>query len=169
VNPGVTRLVIVLALVVSGVVVLVQGFGDETVAAPPTTSPDPSPTETQSPPPPPPDEGEIVGRKEGVLVQVLNGTFTPGLAADFQVTLEDERYVPGGDPTDAPEKPIVDTVVYFRPDDSAEQNEADATLLAKDYLNDAPVERLPKAYADESVTSPAADVIVILGEDMAEA
>jgi hypothetical protein len=167
VNPGVTRLVIVLALVVGGIVVLAQGFGEETVAAP-TASPEP--TVSESPPPSPtPDEGGIVGQKDGVLVQVLNGTFTPGLAADFQLTLVDEGYLEGGEPVDGPEKPIVDTVVYFRPDDHAEQNEADAKLLAKEYLNDASVERLPRAYADESVTNPAADVIVILGEDMAEA
>jgi hypothetical protein len=166
VNPGVTRLVIVLALVVGGIVVLAQGFGDETVAAP-TESPDPTVSETPSPPPPP-DEGEIVGQKDGVLVQVLNGTFTPGLAGDFQLTLEEEGYLRGGEPGDAPDKPIVDTVVYFRPDDHEEQNEADAKLLSKDYLNDAPAEKLPSAYRDENVTNPAADVIVVLGEDMAE-
>jgi len=163
VNPGVTRLVIVLALVVGGIIVLSQGFGEETVAAP-TSSPEPTPSESESPSPP--DEGEIVGQKEGVLVQVLNGTYTAGLASDFQIFLvEEERYLQGGEPGDAPGKPIVDTVVYFRKDDHAEQNEADAKLLAKDYLNDAPVEQLPGAYRDESVTNPAADVIVVLGED----
>jgi hypothetical protein len=169
VNPGVTRLVIVLALVGGGIVVLTQGFDAETAAAPSTApgttqSPSPSPSKT-----PEPDEGEVVGQKDGVLVQVLNGTFSPGLAGDFQLTLEEEGYLRGGEPADAPEKPIVDTVVYFRPDDSAAQNEADAKLLAKDYLEDAPVERLPAAYRDDTVTNPAADVIVVLGEDMASA
>ena len=166
-NPGVTRLVIVLALVVGGIVVLAQGFGEETVAAP-TSSPEPTVSESPSPSPTP-DQGEIVGQKDGVLVQVLNGTFTPGLAGDFQLTLEEEGYLRGGEPGDAPDKPIVDTLVYFRNDDHAEQNEADAKLLAKDYLNDAAVEQLPRTYRDENVTNPAADVIVILGEDMAEA
>ena len=167
-NPGVTRLVIVLALVVGGILVLTQGFGEQTAAAP-TASPEPSRSPSRSPSPPPPEDGEIVGQKDGVLVQVLNGTFTPGLAGDFQIALEEEGYLRGGEPTDAPEKPIVDTVVYFQPDDDAEENEADAKLLAKDYLNDAPVERLPRAFQDDAVTDPAANVIVVLGEDMAQA
>jgi hypothetical protein len=166
VNPGVTRLVIVLGLVVGGIVVLSQGFGEQTVAAP-TASPEPTVSETPSPTQPPPEEGEIVGQKEGVLVQVLNGTFTPGLAGDFQIFLVDEeRYLQGGEPADWPDKPIVDTIVYFRPDDHAEQNEADAKLLAESYLPDGtPVERLPKDYQGEDVTDPAADVIVVLGEN----
>ena len=169
-NPGVTRLAIVLALVVGGIVVLAQGFDAGTVAAP-TTSPDPtSPSPTDSPSPPPQNGdgggGEVVGQKRGVLVQVLNGTFTPGLAGDFQLTLEDEGYLRGGEPADAPEKPIVDTIVYFRNDDHAAQNEADAQLLAEDYLSaDTPVEKLPRDLQGEDVTDPAADVVVILGED----
>lgn len=166
-NPGVTRLAIVLALVVGGIVVLTQGF-DETAAAP-TTSPEPtspSPSDSPSPSPQDGDGGEIVGQKDGVLVQVLNGTFTPGLAGDFQLTLEQDDYLRGGEPADAPEKPIVDTIVYFRNDDHAAQNEADAKLLAEDYLSvDVPVERLPREYQSEDVTNPAADVIVVLGED----
>lgn len=169
-NPGVTRLVIVLALVVGGVLVLAQGFDAETAAAP-TTSPDPtSPPPDESPPPTAPDGdgGEIVGQKDGVLVQVLNGTFTPGLAGDFAIVLEDEGYLRGGEPADAPEKPIVDTVVYFRNDDNADQNEADARLLVEDHLTaDIPVEKLPPEYRSDDVTDPAADVIVVLGEDFA--
>jgi hypothetical protein len=165
VNPGVTRLVIVLALVVGGIVVLAQGFGEETVAAP-TASPEPTVSETPSPTQPPPEDGEIVGQKEGVLVQVLNGTFSAGLASDFQIFLvEEEGYFQAGEPADGPEKPIIDTVVYFRRDDHAAQNEADAKLLADDYLEGAPVEALPAAYRGEDVTDPAADVIVVLGED----
>lgn len=161
-NPGVTRLVIVLALVVGGIGVLAAGFGDETEAAPsPSTEPSPSVSESPSPQP---EDGEVVGEK-GALVQVFNGTFTPGLAADFQATLEQEGYIHAGDPGDAPDKPIVDTIVYFRRDDTARQNEADAQLLSDTYLAGAPVERLPSTYED--VTDPAADVIVVLGEDMA--
>jgi LytR cell envelope-related transcriptional attenuator len=168
VNPGVTRLVIVLALVVGGIVVLAQGFGDETAAAP-TSSPEPtspSPTESPSPTAQDGDGGEIVGQKDGVLVQVLNGTFTPGLAGDFQLTLENDNYLRGGEPADAPEKPVVDTIVYFRNDENVEQNEADARLLADTYLTtDVPVEKLPPEYRGPDVTNPAADVIVVLGED----
>jgi LytR cell envelope-related transcriptional attenuator len=164
VNPGVTRLAIVVALVAGGIAVLAAGFGGETEAAPPptTTSPSPSPSPSESPSP---QDGEVVGQKKGVLVQVLNGTYTPGFAADFQATLEGDGYIHAGDPGDAPEKPVVETVVYFRHDDAAQQNEADAELLAETYLEGAPVERLPSTYKD--VTDPAADVVVVLGEDMA--
>jgi LytR cell envelope-related transcriptional attenuator len=169
VNPGVTRLLIVVALVVGGVVVLAQGFDAESAAPP--TSPEPTtPPPENSPSPTPRDEngGEVVGQTDGVLVQVLNGTFTPGLAGDFALTLENDGYLRGGEPGDAPDKPIVDTVVYFRNDDSAAQNEADARLLAETYLtSDVPVERLPREYQPEAVTDPAADVIVVLGEDAA--
>jgi LytR cell envelope-related transcriptional attenuator len=162
VNPGVTRLVIVLALVAGGVGVLAKGFSGSAAAddeGPDTTSPSvsESPSPSQSP------EQDIVGRQEGVLVQVLNGTFTPGFAGDWEIRLEDDGYLKAGDPADSPDKPIVDSVVYFRPDDSKEQNQADAQLLAETYLKDAPAERLPEAYKD--IVDPAADVIVVLGED----
>lgn len=164
-NPGVTRLAIVLALVVGGVTILVNGFGGESGAVPPPAATEPPPTESESPSPPPKQNGEVTAEKVGVLVQVLNGTYTPGFAADFQATLLDEGYVQGGEPGDAPDKPIVDSVVYFRSDDARAQNEADAKLLADDYLAGAPVERLPAAYKD--VVDEAADVIVVLGEDQA--
>lgn len=166
-NPGVTRLAIIVALVVGGIAVLANGFPDGQTQAAPTRSSEPSPSEEPSPAESPAEE-EIVGQQEGVLVQVLNGTYTPGLAADFQAQLEQQGgYVHAGDPGDAPDKPIADTVVYFRVDKSRAQNQADAKLLARTYLDDAPVERLPEAY--ESVTDDAADVIVVLGEDVASA
>ena len=169
-NPGVTRILIVLALVAGGVTILVNGFGDESRATPapaPTAGDDEqSPSETESPPPPE-ETGEISPQQEGVLVQVLNGTFTPGLAGDVQSTLENQGgYVQAGDPGDAPGKPIVDSVVYFMADDAAKQNQADAKLLADTYLGGAPVERLPADYND--VVSEAADVVVVLGVDMAD-
>jgi len=118
-------------------------------------------------PPPPEDTERISPQQEGVPVQVLNGTFTPGLAGDVQSTLENQGgYVQAGDPGDAPGKPIVDSVVYFMADDAAKQNQADAKLLADTYLGGAPVERLPADYND--VVSEAADVIVVLGVDMTD-
>lgn len=161
-NPGVARLAIVVALVLAGVTVLANGFADEETGAAPPTSPTPSPTESPTPTRSP--ENRIVGRKENVLVQVFNGTNAAGLAADFMATLEADLYIPAGQPADAPEKPVLDSIVYFAADEARRQNRADAELLAQEYLDGAPVDPLP---ADFEGVDPAADVIVVLGEDMA--
>jgi hypothetical protein len=164
-NLGIARLAIVAALVVGGIAVLANGFSDEGAGAAPPPSPSPSPSESPTPSPQPTQD--IVPNKKGVLVQVFNGTSTAGLAGDFELLLEDEGYLKAGDPADAPDKPILDSIVYFRADDHRAQNRADAKLLAQDYLGGAPVAPLPAAYDDPAVTSESADVIVVLGEDRA--
>jgi LytR cell envelope-related transcriptional attenuator len=169
VNPGVGRLAIVIALVVGGVSVLANGFSDEGAAAPPAASTN-TPSPTGSPSPARSPQQSIVPNQEGVLVQVLNGTSVAGYAADFQETLVDQGgYLPAGDPADAPEKPVLDSVVYFRPDGNSAQNRADARLLSDTYLGGVAVKPLPQALADPSVTNESADVIVVLGEDQAGA
>jgi hypothetical protein len=165
VNPGVARLVIVVALVVGGISVLANGFGDEAASAPPrattpTTSPTESPTPTQAP------REDVSPTQDGVLVQVLNGTSEAGMAGDFQILLDDEGYLQAGEPADAPDKPVIDSIVYFRRDAGARQraqNRADAQLLADTYLEGATVELLPASY--EGVVSETANVVVVLGED----
>jgi len=169
VNPGVARLAIVVALVVAGIAVLANGFGDEGTEAAPSPQDEPSPTRSPTPTPAPeePDE-EIVPQQEGVLVQVLNGTNRAGFAADFQATLEQQGgYLPAGEAADAPDKPIVDSVVYYRVDQQREQNRADAQLLSREYLGGVAVEALPRTLED--AVDPAADVVVVLGEDQAGA
>jgi hypothetical protein len=163
-NLGIARLAIVLALVIGGVAVLVNGFTDESDAAAPPESSE-SPTPTSSPTPTQAPEESVVPNQEGVLVQVLNGTAVPGLAGDFQLLLEDDNYLRAGEPTDAPNKPVVDSVVYFRRDGNQAQNRADATLLSETYLGGVPVQPLPAEI--EEVVDPAADVVVLLGEDQA--
>lgn len=164
-NPGVARLAIVVALVIGGTAVLANGFSDDVTAAVPSGSPSTSPSASASPTQSP--QQTIVPNKDGVLVQVLNGTTTPGRAGDFQILLEDEGYLKAGEPSDAPDKPVIDSVVYFRRDGNAAQNRADARLLSDTYLGGVAVEPLPAAYEDPSVTDEAADVIVVLGEDQA--
>jgi hypothetical protein len=166
VNPGIARLAIVLALVIGGVAVLANGFTDEGAAAPPDEPTTTSPTQTPSPSRNP--QASIVPNQEGVLVQVLNGTSRAGYAATFQEMLVDVGgYLEAGDPGDAPDKPIVDSIVYFRADDNEKQNRADAGLLSETYLGDVPVQRLPADLADSDLIDPAADVVVVLGEDQA--
>jgi LytR cell envelope-related transcriptional attenuator len=168
VNPGIARLAIVLALVIGGVAVLANGFTDEGAAAPPDGSTSTSPTGSPSPSKSP--QTSIVPNQEGVLVQVLNGTSRAGYAATFQQMLVDlGDYLEAGDPGDAPDKPIVDSIVYYRADEDRRQNQADAGLLSETYLGGAPVERLPQDLADSDVVDPAADVVVVLGEDQAGA
>ena len=165
-NPGIARLAIVLALVIGGVAVLANGFDDGGAAAQPEPSTSPSPTETPGPSRSP--AASIAPTQEGVLVQVLNGTSRAGYAADFQEMLVDVGgYLPAGDAGDAPEKPIVDSIVYFRADDNKAQNQADAMLLSDEYLGGVPVEKLPAALAGSGTIDDAADVVVVLGEDQA--
>ncbi len=162
-NPGISRLAIVIALVIGGVALLANGFSDgETVAAPRGSS-SPSPSESPSPSRSP--SQSIVPNQDGVLVQVLNGTSKAGYAGDFQILLEQEGYLRAGEPADAPDKPVVDSVVYFRKDDNRAQNQADAQLLSETYLGNVSVKPLPAALAD--LVSESADVVVVLGEDQA--
>jgi LytR cell envelope-related transcriptional attenuator len=164
-NPGVSRLAIVIALVIGGVALLANGFSDSKTVAAPGDSPTPSsPSQTPSPARSP--QQSIVPNQEGVLVQVLNGTSTPGLAADFEAMLVDQGgYLEAGTPGDAPDKPVVDSVVYFRQDGNKAQNKADAQLLSETYLGGVPVKPLPAAL--KGVVSRSADVVVVLGEDQA--
>ena len=165
-NPGIARLAIVVALVIGGVAVLANGFTDEGAAAHPDGSSTPSPTQTPSPSRSP--QASITPNQEGVLVQVLNGTSRAGYAATFQQMLvEVGGYLEAGDPGDAPNKPIVDSIVYFRADDDKAQNQADAELLSETYLGGVSVERLPADLASSDVIDAAADVVVVLGEDQA--
>jgi len=165
VNPGISRLAIVIALVLGGVALLANGFSDgETVAAPQGSS-SPSPSESPSPSRSP--SQSIVPNQDGVLVQVLNGTSKAGYAGDFQILLEQEGYLRAGEPADAPDKPVVDSVVYYRKDDNRAQNQADAQLLSETYLGNVSVKPLPADLAD--LVSESADVVVVLGEDQAGA
>ncbi|MDP9492330.1 MAG: LytR C-terminal domain-containing protein [Actinomycetota bacterium] len=165
-NPGVARLAIVIALVIGGVALLANGFADgESAAAPPGVSPSPSPSESPSPSRSP--EPSLVPNQEGVLVQVLNGTSQAGYAGDFQILLEEEGYLRAGEPADAPDKPVLDSIVYFRRDDNRAQNRADAQLLSDTYLGGVPVKPMPASL--ESAVAESADVVVVLGEDQAGA
>ena len=146
-NPGVARLAIVIALVIGGVAVLANGFSDgETAAAPPGDRRRRLLRRVR--PRHAPREQSIVPNQEGVLVQVLNGTSQAGYAGDFQILLEEEGYLRAGEPADAPDKPVLDSIVYFRRDDNKAQNRADAQLLSETYLGGVPVNPMPATLAD---------------------
>jgi hypothetical protein len=160
----VARLAIVVALVIGGVAVLANGFSERETKAAPGDSP--SPTASESPSPTRSPQPSVVPNQEGVLVQVLNGTSQPGYAGDFQIMLEEQGgYLRAGEPADAPTKPVVDSIVYFRRDANTAQNRADAKLLSDTYLGGVPVEPLPADLRD--VVNRSADVVVVLGVDQA--
>jgi hypothetical protein len=168
VNPGIARLAIIIALIVGGVAVLANGFSEEGAAAPPDDSSTPSPTGSPSPTRTP--QPSIVPNQDGVLIQVLNGTSAPGYAATFQdMLITTGGYLAAGDPGDAPDKPVLDSIVYFRADRDRAQNQADAQFLSDEYLGGVPVERLPADLADADAVAATTDVLVLLGEDQAGA
>lgn len=167
-NPGIARLAIIIALIVGGVAVLANGFSDDGAAAAPDGSSTLSPTQTPSPTNSP--QASIVPQQDGVLIQVLNGTSAAGFAGDFQEMLVDTAgYLAAGEPGDAPDKPVLDSIVYFRPDNHAAQNRADAQLLSDEFLGGVPVERLPADLANDDAVAATTDVLVLLGEDQAGA
>ena len=132
------RLAVLVALVVGGIAIMMNGFGDDdaVLAGGSTASVEPtgssgasptgaaSPTSSESPPP------ELEPQVDGVMIQVLNGTSEVGLASQVEDFLELKGYRAALPAADAPQKPVETTIVYFRTGDDAEQNEVDAGNLA---------------------------------------
>lgn len=175
-SPG--RLAVLVALVVGGVAVMMNGFGDDgaTMASGPSgveTTPTETPgaTDATSAPPtettPPPLEPQV----ENVVVQVLNGTDATGLAGQVKLLLEAKGYQADPEPGDLTSKPVLGTTVYFQAGNDPAQNEADAENLAAEYLKrvDARVRPLNGALSDEGALDPSAQLVVVLGDDYAEA
>jgi hypothetical protein len=177
VNLSPARLAVLVALVVSGVAITMNGFGDEGTAVAdgggevvePTGSEsveptDPaSPTETQSPAP------ELEPQVDGVMIQVLNGTDAAGLAAQAEQFLLAKGYDSALPPDDAAQKGVPDTIVYFRTGDDAEQNEVDAANLAKKYLKGVEATVKPLNAALDADVAPKAQIVIVLGQDYADA
>lgn len=175
-SPG--RLAVLVALVVGGVAVMMNGFGDDgaTLASGPsgvetTSTETPGPTDGTSAPPtettPPPLEPQV----ENVVVQVLNGTDATGLAGQVDLLLEGKGYQMDPEPGDLMSKPVLGTTVYFRAGSDPAQNEVDAENLANKYLKgvDARVRPLNAVLNDEGALDPMAQLVVVIGDDYAEA
>jgi hypothetical protein len=164
VNLGTARIVLLVALVVGGIAVLANGFAGGTVVTAPgagasggTTTPPPtgSPTTTPKATPSP--------QVDGVLIQVFNGTYSPGLAGQVQQMLVKDGYVAAATAADAPSKPVAKTVVYFRGGADAAQNRSNAKYLAGHYLNGAKVAVLGADQA--STVAKNAQIAIVLGLD----
>jgi LytR cell envelope-related transcriptional attenuator len=171
VNVGTARIVIVVALVLGGIAVLWNGFGDDGASASGpggvggTQEQSPSPSVSTSPTLEPPRETPSP-QVEGVLVQVFNGTYEAGLAGEVQQLLERDGYVAAADADDAPSKPVPKTTVYYRRGPDRAQNKSDARYLADTYVEGAKVARLDPA---ELTVADSVNVAIILGLDYAQA
>jgi hypothetical protein len=169
VNLGTARVVIIVALVVVGVAVLANGFTDVSGAVDASSGPSvsasgsPSPTETASNQP----SSSPRPNQNGVLIMVLNGTDSTGLAADVQDTLVSKGYVAPNPPGNSPVPGVEKSTVYFRTGPQEEQNHADAQYLAETYLDDAAVQRLGPVFDD--IVPNTVTVVVVIGQDYADA
>jgi hypothetical protein len=171
VNLSPARLAVMVALVVAGIVVLVNGFGSSgsgTATAGSSASPSitlsPQPTPTVSSPTPTETPKPKVN---GVTFMVFNGTSTTGLGAQVQQDLEAEGYEATEQAGNAPNTPVGTTIVYFRGGEDEAQNESNATKMADDFLDGAKVKVLGAEY--ESLVPPETQLVVVVGGDFAGA
>jgi hypothetical protein len=180
VSLGTWRIVIIVALVVTGVAVLANGFNDEaasgvvptssgSVSGTPTATNEPSepasPSQAETPTETPPPQ-----KKADVPIAVFNGTDVTGLAGAAWETLTGAGYASAQQPTNAPAQGAETTIVYYRGGESAAQNKSDATYIAKKYFDfdqgPAKVEELRSVFDD--VLAPTAQVAIVVGQDYAD-
>jgi hypothetical protein len=167
VNTGTARIVIIVALLITGGLVLANAFGDSGVAAAggpsgggssPTPSSSASVSGTQSPTPPPTPDPQA---PKDVAVAVFNGTSSIGLAGTVMDQLHADGYKVGQVPADAPTKPVDKTAVYFVGGPDAAQNQSDATALADKYYKGAKVRELSADLGD--LVDKGVQVVVVVG------
>ena len=103
------------------------------------------------------------------MIQVLNGTSEVGLASQVEDFLEGKGYVAALPASDAAQKPVETTIVYFRTGDDAEQNEVDAGHLAARFLKGVEAQVKPLSAELGSDVAPKTQLVVLLGTDYAEA
>jgi LytR cell envelope-related transcriptional attenuator len=168
VNTGTARIVIIVALLVTGGLLLANGYaGTSPVAAgsspqggtSPSASSPAQPTQTNSQPPAP--ETPKPAAPKDTPVAVFNGTNFIGLAATVMDNLVTDGYRVGQEPTDAPSKPVEKTVVYFVGGPDAVQNESNATALAHEYFKGAKVRELSADLGD--LVDRGVQVVVVVG------
>jgi hypothetical protein len=169
VNTGTTRIIIVAALVVAGVVVLANGFSGSGPAAALGGSGSPGPSHSTSPSsgashsksPKPPVQPQ---KAKAITFVVLNGTGALGLAAQFDTKLTDAGLTQGNPPGNAPTPGVRKTILYYRGGTAAAQNRADAQWVADKFFPGAIVKQLASGFASSSLIGNA-NVIVVVGAD----
>lgn len=175
-NLSPARVAVLVALVVAGVAVMLNGFDDGesaiaagTDVASPTGSDVVEPTESTSPSVSQSPEPELEPQVEGVSIQVLNGTEATGLAAEADAFLIGKGYDQGLTPGDLATKPVAGTTVYFRTGPDAEQSRVDAENLAARYLKGVDAKVAPLNDALDAEVAPKTQLVVVLGDDYAAA
>src|SRR5437867_3445736 len=139
-----TRIVIIAALVLGGIVILASGFGagGAVAVAPgvtttPSSSPSPANTHSTSPGP------QLTPKIKGVKFVVFNAGFdvpnvVPGLAAQVQRTLVGDKYVvAGGQNAQNAQVTIKKTIVYYTDHGNSAQNQVGAEYVAPHHLHNA--------------------------------
>ena len=166
-NLSIGRVVIIVALVVVGLAVLANGFLDQgSTAAAPSGSLTPSVSVSQSSSTTSPPASPLPSpQTEGVLIMSLNGTDVTGAGAAAQDLLVSDGYKAPKPAADAPVAGVKKTTVYYRDDDNAAQNQADATYIATTYFDGAQVKSLDTEL--DSIVPPSVTVVVVVGEDFA--
>ncbi|MGZ8629409.1 MAG: LytR C-terminal domain-containing protein [Actinomycetota bacterium] len=176
-NLSPARLAVLVALVVIGLAVMLNGFGDggDVIAGgtsqttSPTDSGTTTPTDSASPTASGTPTVELQPQVEDVVIQVLNGTTVTGLGAEVEQFLVGKGYVAGLPAGDADNKPVGTTTVYFRTGDDAEQNEVDAEHLAQRFLKSVEADVRPLNATLSPDVAPKTQLVVIVGTDYADA
>ena len=169
-NLSTGRVLVIVALIVGGLAILANGFTDSGSAAAPSVSPSstsgghssstsPPPTETPSPTATPSPE------TQGVLFMAMNGTDVPGAGAAAQTKLTDAGYTAPKLAIDAPTSGIKKTIIYYRDDQDAAQNQSNATYVAQKFFKGATVKPLDPNLPG---VPPSATIVVVVGEDYAQ-
>jgi LytR cell envelope-related transcriptional attenuator len=176
VNLSPARVAVLVALVVAGVAVMLNGFDDGgsavaggTDVVSPSGSDVAEPTESSSPSVSQSPEPELEPQVEGVSIQVLNGTEATGLAAEADAFLIGKGYEQGLTPGDLATKPVPGTTVYFRTGPDADQNRVDAENLATRFLEGVEATVKPLNDALDAEVAPKTQLVVVLGDDYAAA
>ena len=172
-NFGSGRILVIVALIVAGVAILAGGFGHGVssvgAAGGGVTSQSPSPsTHPSTTSSPSTSTLPSPQAAKDVKIAIFNGTSSVGLAAQAQTTLTNDQYVAGQDPLNSPVQGVAPkTVVYYKGGDSADQNKADAQLIADTYFSGAKVQLLGGAF--QSAIAADITVTIVLGQDYADA
>jgi LytR cell envelope-related transcriptional attenuator len=167
VNLSPARLAVIVALVVGGVAVLLNGFEGSTDAAASGGSPTPSASVSPLPTTPasPTDVASETPEPEtdGVTIMVFNGTSQTGLAGTVQQDLEAQGYVAPTEAGNALSSTIPRTTVYFRTGADEAQNESNATYMAEEFLDGAVVKPLGEDY--ETQVDKDIQLVIVVGND----
>jgi hypothetical protein len=164
VNLSPARLAVLVALVVGGIAVLLNGFDTSTgTAVAGGTSPSPTAASPTSASPTQAGGATTTPKPqvEGVKIMVFNGTDTTGLGGTVQQMLEAKGYVKTADAQDAPSKPVTETTVYFKGGADSEQARSDAKHMATKYLHGAQVDVL----GDDLDVPADTELVVVVGSD----